>query len=324
METRKLGNMGEELTTIGLGTWAIGGGGWDFGWGVQDDAESIATIRRALDLGINWIDTAHVYGFGRSEEVVGRAIEGRRDEVFLATKCGLVREEGSTTPLARLKEASIREEVEGSLRRLRVDTIDLYQIHWPDPEEEIEEAWATVVSLIQEGKVRYGGVSNFSVEQLERIRPHHPIASLQPPYSMLARGVEDDLLAYCAKHGIGVIGYSPMAVGILTDKMSREWFESLAPDDWRCKAKSFQEPKLSANLNLVEKLRELARKNDRPVAHLAIAWVLRRPEITAAIVGARRPSQIEETCRAAGWGLSDPILSEVERLLEERERTLTA
>ena len=346
MQTRKLGYSDLHLTKVGLGTWAIGGGGWAYGWGPQDDAESMAAIRRALDLGINWIDTAAVYGLGHSEEIIGRALAGRRDEVIIATKCGLVWDEGSTTPYGRLKAESARREAEASLRRLnpsinsghRVEVIDLYQIHWPNPDEDIEEAWGVIADLIGEGKVRYGGVSNFSVEQLKRVQAIHPVASLQPPYSMLRRGIEEELLAYCAANDIGVIAYSPMQAGLLTGKFTRERVASLPDDDWRKRNSHFQEPELSANLALVEKLRPIAERNGRTVAQLAIAWVLRRPlrpfdgaqdrlrsgqaEVTAAIVGARRPSQIEETAPAGDWVLSAEDIAEIDALLAEREQAL--
>jgi len=306
----------------------------------------MATIRRALDpsitlrqgsgqgsghgLGINWLDTAAVYGLGHSEEIIGRALAGRRGEVIIATKCGLVWDEGSTTPYGRLKAESVRREAEASLRRLnpsinsghRVEVIDLYQIHWPNPDEDIEEAWGVIADLIREGKVRYGGVSNFSVEQLKRVQAIHPVASLQPPYSMLRRGIEEDLLPYCAANDIGVIVYSPMQAGLLTGKFTRERVERLPDDDWRKRNSHFQEPELSANLAFVEKLRPIAERNGRTVAQLAIAWVLRRPEVTAAIVGARRPSQIEETAPAGDWVLSAEDIAEIDTLLAERERAL--
>jgi len=322
METRKLGYSDLHVTRIGLGTWAIGGGGWDYGWGPQDDARSLATIDRALALGINWIDTAAAYGLGHSEEIVGRAVAGRRDEVVVATKCGLVWDEGDTSTHGRLTAESVRQEADDSLRRLGVDVIDLYQIHWPDPEEQIEEAWATIAELIEEGKVRYGGVSNFSVEQLERIQPVHPVASLQPPYSMLARDIEDDLLPYCAENDIGVIVYSPMESGLLTGKYDRERIEDMPDEDWRKDSTQFTEPELSANLKFIEGLRPIAEGNGKTLAQLAIAWVLRRPEVTAAIVGARDPGQIEETVEAGEWRLSEGDLAEIRSLLEERERSL--
>jgi aryl-alcohol dehydrogenase-like predicted oxidoreductase len=322
METRKLGYSDLHVTRIGLGTWAIGGGGWDYGWGPQDDARSLATIDRALALGINWIDTAAAYGLGHSEEIVGRAVAGRRAEVIIATKCGLVWDEGDTSTYGRLTAESVRQEADDSLRRLGVDVIDLYQIHWPDPEEQIEEAWATIAGLIEEGKVRYGGVSNFSVEQLERIQPIHPVASLQPPYSMLARDIEDDLLPYCAENDIGVIVYSPMESGLLTGKYDRERIEDMPDEDWRKDSTQFTEPELSANLKVIEGLRPIAERNGKTLAQLAIAWVLRRPEVTAAIVGARDPDQIEETVEAGEWRLSEEDLAEIRSLLEERERSL--
>jgi len=304
-----------------LGTWAIGGP-WKWGWGAQDDAESIGAIQRALDIGVNWIDTAAVYGMGHSEEVVGRAIAGRRDEVIVATKCGLVWDEGGTEAYGQLTAASVRREVEASLRRLDVDVIDLYQIHWPRPDEDIEEAWGTIADLVREGKVRYGGVSNFSVEQLKRVQPIHPVASLQPPYSMLERGGEEELLTYCAANDIGVVAYSPMQAGLLTGKYTRERIAGLPDDDWRKGSSHFSEPAISATLALIERLRPIAERNGRTLAQLAIAWVLRRPEVTAAIVGARRPSQIEETAPAGDWVLSKEDTAEIDALLAERERAV--
>ena len=325
MQTRKLGYTDLYLTTVGLGTWAIGGGGWAYGWGPQDDADSIRTIQRALDLGINWIDTAAVYGLGHSEEIVGKAIRGRRDQVIIATKCGLVWDEGSTTPYGRLKAWSVRQEVEASLRRLGVDVIDLYQIHWPNPDEDIEEAWATIADLVREGKIRYAGVSNFSVEQMKRIQPIHPIASLQPPYNMLRRDIEAEILPFCAANHIGVIVYSPMASGVLTEKFSRQWAASLPDDDWRKKYSGhLQEPELSANLALVEGLKAIAARYGRTVSQLAIAWTLRRPEVTAAIVGARRPDQIEQTAPAADWALPPEVLAEIDDLLARRAEAMKA
>lgn len=330
MRTRKLGYTDLHLTTVGLGTWAIGGS-WQWGWGSQDDAESIAAIRRALDLGVNWIDTAPAYGLGHSEEIVGRAIAGRRDEILIATKCGLVWDEGSTSFDRRLKAESVRAECEASLRRLNVEVIDLYQIHWPTPsDEDIEEAWATIADLVQKGKIRYAGVSNFSVAQLKRVQPIHPVASLQPPYSMIERGVEEELLAHCAANDIGVIVYSPMQTGLLTGKYTRERIARLPDDDWRKhRSDHFQEPALSANLELVEALRPIAERQGRTplgagrtVAQLAIAWVLHRPEVTAAIVGARRPSQVEETAPAGDWVLSAEDIAEMDTLLAKREQAL--
>ena len=312
MRTRKLGYSDLHLTTVGLGTAAIGGGrtyGRD-----ADEAEAIAAIHRALDLGVNWIDTAPVYGYGHAEEVVRRALVGRREQVIIATKCGSRWNQGSGARLSALKAASIREEVEDSLRRLGVEVIDLYQIHWPHPDEQIEEGWSTIADLIREGKVRYGGVSNFNLAQLERVQAIHPVASLQPPYSLIDRRIEDGVLDYCAANGIGVIVYSPMGSGLLTGNLSREDVEALPETDWRRRTPHFREPNLSANLALVERLRPLAARKGWNLGQLAIAWVLRRPEVTAAIVGARRPAQIEETAPAGDFALSADEIAEIEAL----------
>ncbi len=324
METRTLGYTDLRLTTIGLGTWAIGGGGWAFAWGPQDDDDSIAAIRRALDLGINWIDTAPVYGFGHSEEIVGQAIRGRRDQVVLATKCGLRWKEGAYAPHRMLKAASVREEAENSLKRLQTDVIDLYQIHWPNPEGDIEEAWSVVADLIREGKVRYGGVSNFNVAQLRRLQAIHPVASLQPPYSMLARGLEGELMDYCVAHDIGLVVYSPMQAGLLTGRFTRARREQLPADDWRAKSPHFQDPQFEVNLQLVERLRPIAERLGASLAALSIAWTLRRPEVTSAIVGARKPSQIEETAGAGSLHLSEEDAAEIEALLSWRDEQLRA
>lgn len=323
MQTRKLGYTDLNLTTIGLGTWAISGGGWQWAWGPQEDTDSIAALRRGLELGANWIDTAAAYGLGHSEEVVGRAIAGRRNDVILATKCGLVWNEGQADLYGRLTAASVRAECEASLKRLGVEVIDLYQIHWPHDDAHLEEGWGAMADLIKEGKVRYAGVSNFNLEQLRRIQPIHPVASLQPPYSMLERGIEKELLAYCAANGIGVIAYSPMQTGLLTGKYTREGIASLPDDDWRKdRNPHFQEPALTANLALVEALRPIAQRRGRTTAQLAIAWVLRRPEVTAAIVGVRRPAHIEETAGAGEWSLAPEDVAEIEALLAERESML--
>ena len=318
MKKKKLGNTGLEITRIGLGTWAIGGSGWVYAWGPQDDAASTRAIHKALELGINWIDTAAVYGLGHSEEVVGRAVAGRRDKVIIATKCGLVWEKGSREPYGRLKAESVRRELEASLKRLGTDYIDLYQIHWPKPDEGVEEAWAEISRQLKAGKIRYAGVSNFSVHQLERIRKIHPVASLQPPYSMLKRGVEEEILPYCLKHGIGVVAYSPMQAGILSGRFTRERAKNLPADDWRKKAAAYTEPELSLNLRLVEKLAEYSNARKRSVGELAIAWVNRRPEVTAAIVGGRSPEQVQELAGAADWDLTTEEITFVETLLSER------
>lgn len=317
MVIRQLGWTDLHLTTIGLGTWALGGGKWEWGWGPQDDQESIDTIHRALDLGINWIDTAPVYGLGRSEEVIGKALQLIEEKPIIATKCSLVWGEDRVV-FNSLKNLSVREEVEASLRRLGVEVIDLYQIHWPDPEDEIEEGWGTIGDLVKEGKIRYAGVSNFNVEQLKRIQPIHRVASLQPPYSMLRRGIEDEILDYCSEQNIGVIVYSPMQKGILTEKFSREWALGLPESDHRYRDKRFKEPTLSVNIEFVEGLREIVKAKGKTVAQLAIAWTLRRPEITAAIVGARRPSQIEETVLAGDWKLTEKEIELIQELLDKR------
>ncbi len=320
MHTRRLGLTDLHLSSIGLGTWALGGV-WQYGWGPQDEQESVAAIRRALELGVNWIDTASAYGLGRSEEVVGQTIQGLVEKPIIATKCGRVWNETGKI-FGNLKRESIRAEAESSLRRLKIDTIDLYQIHWPDPDEDIEEAWEAMAELVKEGKVRYLGVSNFSVEQLNRIQPIHPVASLQPPYSMLARGVEADLLAYCAANNIGVIPYSPMQKGLLTGKITRERVRNLHESDHRRRDSNFREPRLSANLELVDALRVVAERRGKTLAQLAIAWVLRCPEVTAAIVGARRASQIEETVGVGEWVLSQEDIGFIEALLDDHQRTL--
>ncbi len=321
MRKRKLGWTDLELTVIGFGSWALGGGGWQFSWGPQDDEESIAAIHRALDLGINWIDTAAVYGLGHSEEIIAKALRGMSEKPIIATKCGRVWNEKGEV-FGCLKRDSIRKEAEDSLRRLEVEVIDLYQIHWPDPEPDIEEAWSTMADLVKEGKIRYAGVSNFNVEQMKRIEKIHPIASLQPPYSMITRDIEEEILPYCAEKNMGVIVYSPMQKGLLTGKFTKERVKNLPPDDHRRSDPQFNEPLLSINLELVEKLKPIAEKHGRTLAQLAIAWVLRRPEVTAAIVGTRRPSQIEETFPAGDWELSAEDIEAIDKLLQEREEKI--
>ena len=314
MQTRQLGWTDLFLSEIGLGTWAMGGGDWVFGWGAQDDLLSIKTIQRAAALGVNWVDTAAIYGLGHSEEVTGQALRTLNPRPLIATKCSR-RWDAQGMPYGILKADSIRTEVEDSLRRLGVEVIDLYQIHWPRPEEDIEEGWGAVADLVKQGKVRYAGVCNFSVEQLKRIQAIHPVASLQPPYSMLRRGIEDGLLDYCADNRIGVIVYSPMQKGLLTGKLTREWVESLPDNDHRRRDPDFQEPRLSLHLSLLEGLAQIAQKNARSVAELAIAWVLRRSAVTSAIVGARKPQQIEETVQASGWVLSPDEVAQIDKLL---------
>lgn len=317
MQTRKLGYTDLHLTTVGLGAWAMGGAGWRFSWGPQDDADSIATIQRAVELGVNWVDTAAIYGLGHSEEVVGKALKGMSHTPIVATKCSR-RWDDSGTPYGNLKRDSLRAECEASLKRLGVEVIDLYQIHWPQPPDDIEEGWGTLADLVKEGKLRYIGVCNFNVEQLKRIQPIHPVASLQPPYSMLVRGVEDELLPFCAANNIGVVAYSPMQKGLLTGKVTREWVSALAESDHRRRDPAFNDPQLSANIALVDGMRPIAARNGKTPAQLSIAWVLRRPEVTSAIVGARRPAQIEETVAAGDWALSAQDISDLDALLAVR------
>jgi len=323
MRTRRLGKTDLELTTVGLGTWAIGGGGWQYAWGSQDDDESVAAIRRAVDLGINWVDTAPVYGCGHSEEVVGRALAGMKDRPVIATKCGINWDSEGRTG-RDLRGPSIRAECEASLARLGVERIDLYQIHWPNPEEQIEEAWAEIARLVEEGKVRCAGVSNFSPGQLERIRPIMPPASLQPPYSMIRRDTETDLLPYCAQHGMGVVCYSPMQKGLLTGRWTAERVGALDDDDHRRGDPDFDGARFETNMALARGLAEVASTSGHTSAQLAIAWVLRRSEVTAAIVGARRPEQIAETAAAGDWELGAGEIEAVEKLLAERDETLAA
>ncbi len=321
MITKKLGWTDLNFTRIGLGTWAMGGPGWQFGWGPQDDKDSIKAIYKALDNGINWIDTAAVYGLGHSETVVGKALKGMGQKPIIASKCTRVWNEKKELG-SNQKRDNIRKECETSLKRLQVETIDLYQIHWPRPEEDIEEGWGAVAELIREGKVRYGGVCNFNVRQLERILPIHPVASLQPPYSMLVRGIEDEILPFCGENNIGVVAYSPMYKGLLTGKFTRERVETLPESDHRSRDPRFMEPELTLNLKLIEELKKIAGDNGKTVLQLAIAWVLRRPEMTSAIVGARKPEQLDDFFGAAEWTLSGDDIDKVEKLLQEREKEL--
>lgn len=314
MQTRQLGNSDLQITRVGYGAWAIGGSGWQFAWGAQDDSESIGAIHRALDLGVNWIDTAAIYGLGHSEEVVARALRehsGARPYIF--TKAGLRWDKNGTAQKVFQAE-SIRKEVEDSLRRLHIDVIDLYQIHWPPESDtpELEEAWSTMADLKKEGKVRWIGVSNFNVQQLRRAKKIAPITSLQPPYSLIHREVEEDILPYCLREGIGVIVYSPMASGMLTGAMTRERISRLPKDDWRSSHPDFQEPQLSRNLALVEKLTEIANRHGRTAGEIAIAWTLRHPAVTAAIVGARNARQANGVMRAGELRLSDKEVNEIE------------
>jgi aryl-alcohol dehydrogenase-like predicted oxidoreductase len=302
--TRVLGNSNLHLTPIGYGAWAIGGGNWEFAWGAQDDDESLRTIERALDSGLNWIDTAAIYGLGHSEEIVGRALKGRAHKPLVFTKCSM-RWHADRSIYRSLTAKSLQQELEGSLRRLGVDTIDLYQIHWPNPEGEIEEGWETLARFQEEGKVRYIGVSNFSVAQLKRAQAIAPITSLQPPYSLLRRDIESEVLPFCLEHNIGVINYSPMVSGLLTGKMTAERIKNLPDDDWRKRNQNFRSPKLERNLALVELLRTIGQEHGVEPGVVAVAWTLRNPAITAAIVGARRPDQVDGVLPAATFQLID-------------------
>ena len=314
MITRKLGNSDLNITPIGFGAWAIGGAGWAYSWGEQNDADSIAAIHRALELGVNWIDTAAVYGLGHSEEVVARALKtwnGPRPYVF--TKCILTWDKvGQITPT--FSADSIRRECEDSLCRLRVSAIDLYQVHWPpqDNGSGLEEAWQTLATLQQDGKVRWIGVSNFDASQIDRARKIAPVTSLQPPYSILRRQIEHQTLPYCEEHGIGVIVYAPMFSGMLTGAMTRERAAALPADDFRSRNPEYKEPKLSQNLALVDKLREIGARHNRSAGEVAIAWTLRKPAVTAAIVGSRSAKQAEGVVGAAEFRLTDLELTEIE------------
>lgn len=303
------------LTPLGIGAWAMGGGGWQFAWGPQDDNESIAAIQKALDAGLNWIDTAAVYGLGHSEEVVAKALEGRANRPYIFTKCERIWDENRQIQKS-LKADSIRRECEASLRRLKVDVIDLYQIHWPEPEEDIEEGWATLARLKEEGKVRWIGVSNFNVAQMERIAKIAPITSLQPPYSIVSPEIEEHILPYAQSNHIGVIVYSPMKSGLLTGKMTRERIAAMPDDDFRKRTPHFQEPLLSRNLSLVELLREIGREHGRTPGEVAIAWTLRHPAVTAAIVGLRSPAQVDGVIGAAEFRLSEDEIRRIEAFFQ--------
>lgn len=313
MNTRPLGNSDLHLTPIGFGAWAIGGGDWEFGWGEQDDADSIAAIHRALESGLNWIDTAATYGLGHSEEVVAKALaQWNGAPPYLFTKCGMIWGEDRKVDYS-LKAASVRRECENSLRRLGVEVIDLYQIHWSaDDLAETEEGWSEMAKLQQEGKVRWIGVCNFNRDELDRVQTIAPITSLQPPYSLIRRDIEKELLPWCEEHGVGVIGYSPMASGLLTGAMTRERAAQLPSEDWRSKSEQFKEPKLSENLALVERLRGVGERHGRSPGEVAIAWTLRQSAVTGAIVGARNAEQVAGIVGAADLKLSAAEITEIE------------
>jgi aryl-alcohol dehydrogenase-like predicted oxidoreductase len=311
LKTTQLGQTDLEITRVGFGAWAIGGGGWEFGWGPQDDDQSIAAIHHALEQGINWIDTAAAYGFGRSEQTVGRALEGVSERPYVFTKCSLL--EGPNRTVAHsLKRDSILREADASLARLGLDSIDLYQIHWPNPASDIEEGWAALAELKDQGLVRHIGVSNFDVVQLRRIQQIAPVDTLQPQYSLIERDVEREILPFAEREGIGVIVYSPMGSGMLSGGMTRERVERLPKDDWRKHDPRFNEPQLSDNLELVGRLRHVAERHDTTPGAIAVAWTLRKPAVDGAIAGFRRPDQVDPILTAANLDLSDQDITEIE------------
>jgi aryl-alcohol dehydrogenase-like predicted oxidoreductase len=316
MQTKQLGNSDMNLTPLGIGAWAMGGSGWAFAWGPQDDDDSIAAIREALDRGINWIDTAAIYGLGHSEEVVAKAIAGVSKKPLVFTKCERIWNENREI-LKSLKRDSIRREVEDSLRRLKIDVIDLYQMHWPEPDEDIEEGWTAMAELKSEGKVRYIGVSNFNVDQLKRAQKIAPVTSLQPPYSLVSPEVGAEILPYCGANNIGVIVYAPMKSGLLTGAMTRERMASLPEDDFRKRALNFQEPHLTRNLGLVEILRKIGEKHGRTPGEVAIAWTLKNPAVTSAIVGMRNAKQVDGVIGAADFRLTPEEAAELEAYMAQ-------
>jgi len=320
MQTRRLGSSDLELTLVGLGTWAIGGP-WQFGWGPQDDSDSADAILEALEHGINWIDTAPIYGCGHSEEVVGKTIKEFGQRPIIATKCGLLWNE-KREKINCLKADSIIAECEASLKRLGVDVIDLYQMHWAEPDEDLEEGWEAMARLVKQGKVRYVGASNASVAQLERMAVIYPLASLQPPYSMLQREFQQECLPYCKQNNIGVVCYSPMYRGLLTGKFDAQKIADLPDGDHRKMKPNFIEPVLSVNLKFIDSLKPIAQRNNVTLAQLAIAWTLRIEAVTSAIVGARKKGQIAETVKAADFKLSQDDINEIETLLAQRENEL--
>ena len=317
-QTKQLGNSDLHLTAIGFGAWAIGGGNWQYAWGAQDDNDSLAAIHRSLEAGVNWIDTAAVYGLGHSEEIVGQALKQAPTKPFVFTKCSMTwATEGPEARKIVNSLKKVRQECEASLKRLGVDTIDLYQIHWPNPEPEIEEGWQTMADLQREGKIRFLGVSNFNVAQMESVQKIAPITSLQPHYSMLTRKIEPESLPFCQKHNIGVINYSPMQSGLLTGAMTRERIQAMPKDDHRRNRKEFQEPQLTRNLALSDLLKQIGSRHNVEAGVVAIAWTLHNPAITAAIVGGRSAQQVEGILPAATFRLSENEYNEINQFLEQ-------
>jgi aryl-alcohol dehydrogenase-like predicted oxidoreductase len=316
MQTKRLGNSDLEITRLGVGAWAIGGGGWAFGWGHQDDNESVDAIRAAIDAGMNWIDTAAVYGLGHSEEVVAKAVAGLSKKPYIFTKCARIWNEKGEIGKS-LKADSIRREVEASLRRLNVDVLDLYQMHWPEPDEDVEEGWTTMAKLKEEGKVRWIGVSNFSEAQMKRAQAIAPITSLQPPYSLVQREIEDTILPHAASTNVGTLVYSPMKNGLLSGRMTKARVENLPEDDFRKRSPYFQEPRLTSTLNLVEDLRPIAAKLDCSVGELSIAWALRHPAVTSAIVGLRNRGQLDGVLKSATLNIDPADVQQIEDLLSK-------
>lgn len=321
LNKRPLGDSGLEITRVGFGAWAVGGGGWSFGWGPQDDEASIAAIRRALEHGINWIDTAAIYGLGHSEEVVRRAVSdiSPSDRPYIFTKCGLIADPARPFEPAQnnLRPESIRRELEGSLKRLGVERIDLYQCHWPDRTTPVEDSWGEMVRLVEEGKVRAAGVSNFDVGLLQRCERIRHVDSLQPPFSLINRQAAAGVIPWCAAHGTGVIVYSPMHSGLLTDTFTAERVGRLAADDWRGRDPDFQKPNLSRNLALRDALKPVAKRHGTTVAAIAVAWTLNWPGVSGAIVGARSAAQVDGWIQAGEISLTSADLDEIARAIRE-------
>ena len=316
MQKKQLGNSDMMITPIGVGAWAMGGGGWQFAWGPQDDNDSIEAIHAALDKGLNWIDTAAVYGLGHSEEIVAKALAGRSNRPYVFTKCERVWDENGKIG-GSLKRESVRKEMEDSLRRLKVDVIDLFQIHWPLPDEDVEEGWAALAELKREGKARWIGVSNFNKKQLDRAQKIAPVTTLQPPYSIVSPEIEAEAFPHCQAHNIGVIVYSPMKSGLLSGKMTRERIAQFPKDDFRGNTPNFKEPLLSRNLRLAELLREIGARHGRTTGEVAIAWTLRHPAVTAAIVGVRTAAHVDGVIGAATFRLSEAEVDEIGRFMAE-------